>query len=59
MEREKLSELKCRGPVIGINGISIGTPFIIRAIGDQKLLMAAVNAPGTYGDALKHFCYRL
>lgn len=48
------SELKCRGPVIGINGISIGTPFIIRAIGDQKLLMAAVNAPGTYGDALKN-----
>lgn len=48
------SEVKCRGPVIGINGISIGTPFIIRAIGDQKLLMAAVNAPGTYGDALKN-----
>lgn len=48
------SELKCRGPVIGINGISIGTPFIISAIGDQKLLMASVNAPGTYGDALKN-----
>ena len=48
------SELKCKGPVIGINGISIGTPFIIRAIGDKKLLMAAVNAPGTYGDALKN-----
>lgn len=48
------SEIKCRGPVIGINGISIGTPFIIKAIGDPKLLMAAVNAPGTYGDALKN-----
>ncbi len=48
------SELKCRGPVIGINGISIGTPFIISAIGDPKLLMASVIAPGTYGDALKN-----
>lgn len=48
------SELKCRGPVIGINGVSIGTPFIISAIGDPKLLMASVNAPGTYGDALKN-----
>lgn len=48
------SELKCRGPVIGINGISIGTPFIISAIGDSTMLMAAVNAPGTYGDALKN-----
>lgn len=49
------SEIKCRGPVIGINGISIGTPFIIRAIGDTKLLMASVNAPGTYGDVLKNY----
>lgn len=48
------SELKCRGPVIGINGVSIGTPFIISAIGEPKLLMASVNAPGTYGDALKN-----
>lgn len=48
------SELKCGGPIIRINGVSVGTPFIIRAIGDRKLLMAAVNAPGTYGDALKN-----
>lgn len=48
------SELKCGGPIIRINGVSIGTPFIIRAIGDQQLLMAAVNAPYTYGDALKN-----
>lgn len=48
------SELKCGGPIIRINGRSVGTPFIIKAIGDPKLLMAAVNAPGTYGDALKN-----
>lgn len=48
------SELKCAGPTIRINGNSIGTPFIIEAIGDSQLLMAAVNAPGTYGDSLKN-----
>nr|WP_300002304.1 DUF881 domain-containing protein [Tissierella sp.] len=48
------SEMKCGGPIIRINGTSIGTPFIISAIGDPKLLMAAVNAPDTYGDALKN-----
>lgn len=48
------SEIKCRGPVMMINGRSIGAPFIIKAIGDPKLLMASVNAPGTYGDTLKN-----
>lgn len=48
------SEIKCRGPVMGINGKVIGIPFIIKAIGDPKLLMASVNAPGTYGDVLKN-----
>ena len=47
------SEVKCGGPIIRINGISIGTPFVIKAIGDPQLLMAAVNAPGTYGDTLR------
>lgn len=48
------SEMKCGGPIIRINGKSVGTPFIISAIGDPKLLMAAMIAPGTYGDALKN-----
>lgn len=48
------SSLKCGGPIIRINGVSVGTPFMIRAIGDPKLLMASVNAPGTYGEALKN-----
>ncbi len=47
------SEIKCAGPVLRINDIRIGTPFVIRAIGDPKVLMASVNAPGTYGDTLK------
>ena len=47
------SEIKCGGPIIRINDRSIATPFVIKAIGDPKLLMASVNAPGTYGDTLK------
>ena len=47
------SEIKCGGPIIRVNGKSIGAPFTINAIGDPKLLMAAINAPGTYSDILK------
>lgn len=47
------SEIKCGGPIIKLNQRSLATPFKIKAIGDPKLLMAAVNAPGTYGDILK------
>lgn len=47
------SEIKCGGPIIRVNGTSLAAPFIIKAIGDPKVLMAAVNAPGTYGDTLK------
>lgn len=47
------SEIKCAGPTIRINGRSSATPFVIKVIGDPKLLYAAVNAPGTYGDLLK------
>jgi len=49
-----ISEIKCGGPIIRINGKSIGTPIYIKAIGDPKLLNAAINAPNTYGYALKN-----
>ena len=48
-----VSEIKCGGPIIRINGKSVGTPIYIKAIGDPKLLNAAINAPNTYGYALK------
>lgn len=48
-----MSEIKCGGPIIRINGKSVGTPFYIKAIGDPKLLNAAINAPNTYAYALK------
>lgn len=48
------SEIKCGGPIIRINGRSIGTPIYIRAVGDPQVLSAAINAPNTYGYALKN-----
>lgn len=48
------TEIKCGGPIIKINGRSLGIPFVIRAIGNQEQLMASVSAPGTYGDILKN-----
>lgn len=49
-----MSEIKCGGPIIKVNGRSMGTPFVITAIGDSKTLIASVTAPGTYGDTLKN-----
>lgn len=48
-----LSEIKCAGPTITINGSTYGQPFVITAIGNKKLLQAAIEAPGTYVDILK------
>lgn len=48
------SELQCNGPTIRINGRRYATPFVIKAIGDPKLLYASVNAPDTNGDILKN-----
>lgn len=48
------SEIKCGGPTIRINDRSSATPFVIKAIGDSKLLMAAMSATGTNGDILKN-----
>lgn len=48
------SKIKCGGPIIRINERSSAPPFVIKAIGDPKLLNASVNAPGTNGDILKN-----
>lgn len=49
-----MSEIKCGGPIIRINGKSLATPFVIKAIGNPKTLYAAINASGTYGYILKN-----
>ena len=52
------SEIECNGPTIRINGRTYPIPFVIKAIGNPKVLNAAVNAPGTYGFKLRDI-YRL
>lgn len=49
-----MTEIKCGGPIIRVNGKSLAAPFVIKAIGDIKLLNAAINAPNTYGYTLKN-----
>lgn len=48
-----MSEIKCGGPIIRVNGRSSAPPYVIKAIGDPKLLYAAISAPNTYGWILK------
>lgn len=48
-----LSEIKCAGPTITINGSTYGQPFVITAIGNKKLLQAAIEAPNSYANLLK------
>lgn len=47
------SRIKCAGPTITINKTTYGQPFVISAIGDKKVLSAAIQAPGSYGSLLK------
>jgi uncharacterized protein YlxW (UPF0749 family) len=47
------TEIVCVGPLIKINGESVGAPFIIKAIGNKDLLSAAINAPNTYAYNLR------
>ncbi|QIB26688.1 DUF881 domain-containing protein [Caloranaerobacter azorensis] len=47
------SEIKCGGPIITVNKQRLAPPFVIKAIGDPKLLYAAINAPNTNGYILK------
>lgn len=47
------SEIECNGPTIRINGRTYPIPYVIKAIGNPKILNAAVTAPGTYGFKLK------
>ncbi len=47
------SEVKCGGPIIRINNRSSANPFVITAIGDPKVLYAAVNAPNSHGWILR------
>lgn len=54
-----ITEVKCGGPVIRVNGKSVGAPFFIKAIGDPKLLNASINAPNSYTNIILRGLYNL
>jgi len=50
-----MSEIRCAGTTIIINGDRIGAPFVIKAIGDPLLLEGAMAMRGGYVDGLKEW----
>ncbi len=49
------TEVNCSGHTVRINNKFSAQPFIIKAIGNPKMLHAAITAPGTYGELLREY----
>lgn len=47
------STINCAGAIVQINDESIGSPFVIKVIGDQTNLYYNLTRPGSYIDRLK------
>lgn len=47
------SEIFCTADTLMINGHYYGQPFRIKAIGNPRTLVAAINAPGSYASFLR------
>ena len=45
--------ITCAGNVIQINGNKVGSPFVIKAIGNQETLYGAITRAGGYANMLK------
>ncbi len=52
---EHVSPIYCNGPTIKVNDQMCSQPFVIKAIGNQSFLEAAVNAPDKYGGTLRQW----
>ena len=50
-----ISPIRCAGPTIFINNTPQTPPYVIKAIGDPKILMAAINLPGGMASIFKGF----
>lgn len=48
-----MSEIRCAGPTILVNGERLATPYVIKAIGDASMLESGVTMRGGYVDTLK------
>lgn len=49
------SAITCEGNIIKINGEKIGSPFIIKAIGEKYLLYSALERSGSYLDEIRYY----
>jgi len=49
------SSVICSGYTVEINGVRYARPFVIRAIGDGKRMVASLIEPGGYGTSLKNW----
>lgn len=47
------SSIKCVGPTIRINDRIFAAPYVIKAIGDRKLLEASINSPQSFTQVLR------
>ena len=54
-----MSEIRCAGTLIFVNGERIGAPFTISAIGDPALLESAMLMRGGYVDGLREWGIRI
>ncbi len=45
--------IACSGRLIAVNGVTVGTPFIFRAIGDRAKMMSALNIRDGVLDSLR------
>ncbi len=50
-----MSEIRCVGPNINVNGKPLGAPFEIKAIGKQKTLASALDLRGGVKENLKYW----
>lgn len=53
------SNIRCGGPVINIDGKRHAVPFVVKAIGDPKTLVASATAPSSYIDLMEYYGIRI
>lgn len=49
------SPIRCAGPTVLINDVPQTPPYVIRAVGDGKVMQAALDIPGGVRDQIKGF----
>ncbi|MBI3946185.1 MAG: DUF881 domain-containing protein [Armatimonadetes bacterium] len=47
------SAIRCVGPVTHVNNVPIGTPYVVKAIGDPAVLTSGMTIPGGVMEGLK------